>query len=224
VTLRPALAAIAVLAWGAATPPGEAQVFGKKSAYPDGEEVVVAGRVVDPSGQGVADLEVELRASRESFSVKKMRRVDQNAVTVSARTDANGDYRIVWPWHHYYNRFVVQTLIPVRISDHMVQDHVVGEVDITDFIGNGSPVRAQVTLSDPALVQRVRDFEAALDSVDERRIYGDHGLPEQVDSYEYPQHAEETWWYFAQGTVFRFHDGGLVEIENFDPVAEEPGG
>lgn len=217
-------AVVAILACALAAPASDAQVFGKKKTpYADGVEIEITGRVTDPSGRGVPDLAVEIRASRESFSVKKMRRVDENAVALRATTDANGDYRIVWPWHHYYNRFILQALIPVRLPNDMVQDHVVGEVDITDFIGNGSPVRAQLTLSDPDLVQRVRDFEAEVDTLDERRIYGQHGLPEKVDSYEYPEHVEESWWYFAQGTMFRFENGGLVEVENFAPVSEEPG-
>jgi hypothetical protein len=216
----------ALLACALAAPASDAQVFGKKkSPYASGEEIEIVGRVTDPGGRGVPDLLVDIRASRESFSVRKMRRIDENAVTLRARTDTNGDYRIVWPWHDYYNQFLIQALIPVRLPDNMVQDHVVGEVDITGFIGNGSPVRAQVTLSDPDLVQKVRDFEAGVETVDHRRIYGERGLPEKVDSYEYPEHAEESWWYFGQGTVFRFEDGRLVEVENFDPVVgEEPGG
>jgi hypothetical protein len=221
----PALGVLAALLLGTALADAAAgQVFGqKKRTYADGEEVVVTGKVTDPGGRPVPDLPVEIRASRESFSMKKMRKVEENPVTVRTRTDANGDYRLVWPWHHYYNRFLVQALIPVRLPNNMVQDRVVGEVDITGFIGNGSPVRAQLALSDPALVQRVRDFEAGVDTADERRVYGERGLPEKVETYEYPEHDEQSWWYFAQGTVYRFEDGSLAEIENFDPVTGTDG-
>ncbi|HVS13089.1 MAG TPA: carboxypeptidase-like regulatory domain-containing protein [Thermoanaerobaculia bacterium] len=215
----PPVVALAALLLGAVLADASAaQGLGKKKPYADGEEVIITGKVTDPGGNPVPDLPVEIRASRESFSVRKMRKVEENPVTVRTRTDANGDYRIVWTWHHYYNRFLVQALIPVRLPDHMVQDTVVGQVDITGFIGNGSPVRAQFPLGNPALVQRVRDFEAAVDTADEHRVYGERGLPEKVESYEYPEHDEQSWWYFAQGTMYRFTDGSLIEIENFDPV------
>jgi hypothetical protein len=218
------LSLIVTLCISTTTSPADAQVFGKKkNPYADGEEVVIVGRVTDPGGNPVPGLPVEIRASRESFNLKKMRRVDENPVTLRTRTDAAGDYRIAWSWHHYYNQFLVQALIPVRLTNNRIQDHVVGETDVTGFIGNGSPVRAQITLSDPALVARVRAFESGVETHDEQRIYGERGLPDKVDDYEHASTQEESWWYFSQGTVFRFEQGRLIEIENFDPVAAGPG-
>ena len=52
------------------------------------------------------------------------------------------------------------------------------------------------------------------DSDDERRIYQQMGKPDRVEE----RGAERSWWYFADGRMFRFDDGELVETRAFDPV------
>jgi hypothetical protein len=39
-----------------------------------------------------------------------------------------------------------------------------------------------------------------------------------VQTLEYPDYDEVTWWYFEQGKAYRFREGELQQVVNFDPV------
>ncbi len=85
----------------------------------------------------------------------------------------------------------------------------------------GSPVVSAIVIRNRGFVDRLRDFIASVRTADQRRVYEEMGVPDDVKRVEYAglrQEAEVSWWYFAAGKVYRFRAGQLDQVERFDPV------
>jgi hypothetical protein len=102
---RPAPALLGTLACLALLLASSAAPAAARSRYEQGDRVEVTGLVTDPQGRPLPGVRVILEASRNTFSLREMRRVAQDARRVSAVTDTAGQYRLVWPWDSYFNRF-----------------------------------------------------------------------------------------------------------------------
>jgi hypothetical protein len=208
---------LAVLLAAAALTAGRAA---SAAPYDEGERVQITGLVTDAEGRPVPGVRVVLEATRRSFSVREMHRTDKDPRRVSSLTDGRGEYKLQWPWDDYFNHFVLLTGIDVR---HAREDklEILEREDISERIRAGSPVAAPILVHNRALVDRVHDFVASVQSADERRIYDEMGTPDDVKRVTYAGSArqgEVSWWYFDAGRVFRFHDGRLDQVERFDPV------
>jgi hypothetical protein len=208
---------VGLVAIGLGAGSADAQYFKRKQPHADGTRVTVTGAVTDAEGRPVADLRVQLRASRREMNYKKLRREENNPVVKSATTDAAGQYTIDWTWHRYYNHFVLEALVPVRRPRGKIEQRVLAELDLSQRMGS-TPVVAPLTISDTGFLERLRAFEASIANDAQRRIYEQQGKPDKVDVISAVEHEEETWWYFGTGTLFRFEDDALVEVENFEPI------
>lgn len=195
----------------------QAQLFGKKRAYAQGEIVEVTGQVTDEAGQPVSGVEVRLEGVRRGFSYKKFKRQNFNPATLQVLTDANGEFRIDWQWHDYYNRFKLSAVVGVKLGAE-THVEVLGSADITSRMKQGSPVVASLVLDNADFLYNLRQFESSIQSDDQRRIYGERGRPDKVEITEYPSAREEGWWYFSLGSTYLFRDGRLHEVVNFEPV------
>ena len=85
-------------------------------------------------------------------------------------------------------------------------------------IEQGSPVIAPLTVTDPTFLDTFRSFVAGLDTADEQRVYEAQGRPDKVDTMELPDRVEESWWFFERGKVYRFIDGRLDQVDEFEGI------
>jgi len=204
-----ASAAIAIAATPAAATP-----------YNDNERVQFTGVVSDPAGKPVPGAQVVVEVSRRYLSLRQLRRAEKDARRVGASTNAQGEYSIEWPWDGYFNHFQLLAGVSVR---HGKEEHleVLESEDVTERVLAGSPVVSPIEIHDRGVVDRVRDFVASVRSEDQRRVYEEMGVPEDVKRVSYAGRQQETevsWWYFEAGRVYRFRDGRLDQVERFDPV------
>ncbi len=188
--------------------------------YNDNERLQFTGVVSDPAGRPVPGVQVVVEVSRRYLSLRQLRRADKDVRRVGARSNAQGEYSIEWLWDGYFNHFQLLAGISVR---HGKEDHleVLESEDVTERVLAGSPVVSPIVIHDRGVVDRLRDFVATVRSEDERRVYEEMGVPEDVKRVSYAGRREEievSWWYFEAGKVYRFRDGRLDQVERFDPV------
>lgn len=188
--------------------------------YQAGEHVQFTGIVSDAEGRPLAGVHVAVEASRSYFSLRELRRAEKDTRRVSAVTNGLGEYAIDWPWDGYYNRFEVVAGVPVR-KGRQERLEVLERSSVTERVLAGSPVVSALVIKNRAFVDKLREFVASIASADERRVYEDMGTPDDVKRINYagmPAHSEASWWYFDTGKVYRFRDGRLQQVDNFDPV------
>lgn len=221
-----------------------------RGPYEEGAGIDITGTVTDAQGRPAAGVLVVFEAAREEWSLRDFdlrergwKRVD--AETRQATTDERGRFSIEWPWHDYYNRFVLVAgrLVPEAGGGQRFQE--LARVDLDRRIRQGSPVvtmlaiegaapappparaeassapaavapAASVVVADPGPAP-VLDSPAAR-SEDERRVVAEWGEPERVSTFEGGGSREVTWWYFQLGKAYRFEDGRLVQVAPFTPV------
>jgi len=210
------------------------------SLYRDGEKIEVRGVVTDSEGMPIPDLTVNLEIARYAFDWKKFRKTRHEVNKATTTTDLEGVYAFEWTWYDYYNDFQLIVGLMVRDSDFN-QDvfQTVHRENIAPRVGQGSPVvvdmvvsqspfletqqpiAAQPVESEPLEAQPAdtpRDSVFQYSSGDEERIHNEMGRPDKVQTLEYPDYDEVTWWYFEQGKAYRFREGKLQQVVNFDPV------
>jgi hypothetical protein len=186
--------------------------------YAQGERLQITGIVSDPQGQPIQGVRVVLAGSRNVFSLREFRRVDQNTRPVAATTDAAGSFTIEWPWDSYFNKFELIAGVPVRRAGGKEELQELARVDVTSQILAGSPVVTALTIENRKFIDQLRAFLATVESDDERRIYQEMGKPDRVRAVRYPDYEEASWWYFESGRMYRFRDGKLEQVVPFDPV------
>jgi hypothetical protein len=186
--------------------------------YAQGERIQITGIVSDPQGQPIEGVRVVLAASRNVFSLRELRRVDQDTRRVAATTDAAGSFTLEWPWDSYFNKFELLAGVPVRKAGGREELQELARSDVTSKVLAGSPVVTAVVVENRQFIDRLREFLATVRSDDERRIYQDMGKPDRVQTVRYPDHVEASWWYFESGRMYRFRDGKLEQVVPFDPV------
>ncbi len=191
-------------------------------AYPDGEIILVTGLVTDSHGTPLADVDVALEGTRRELQARKLRFARVNPVRAATRTNEHGEYTIRWRWHHYYNRFRVLAGINDRGPGGVEALVELAEVDLSNRILQGSPAVANVTIVDRTFIDRYRDFIAALDSPDEKQTYEQMGRPNKVETLRFPDREEVSWWYWNQGKTYRFVDGRIDHVVDFDPISGGP--
>jgi hypothetical protein len=188
--------------------------------YNDNEPVKFTGVVSDPAGKPVPGVQVVVEVSRRYLSLRQLRRADKDLRRVGALTNAHGEYSIEWLWDGYFNHFQLLAGVSVR---HGKEEHleVFESEDVTERVLAGSPVVSPIVIRDRGVVDRLRDFLASVQSADQRRVYEEMGVPDDVKRVSYAGRQQETevsWWYFEAGKVYRFRDGRLDQVEHFDPV------
>lgn len=190
--------------------------------YEQGERVQVTGIVADRNGQPLEGIRVSLVASRSYFSVRHFRKTEADDVRrVSTVTNAKGEYTVEWPWDSYFNRFELVSGVMVRKGKEDRVEELARE-DVTRRLLNGSPVVVSPVIENTKFLDSLRQFLTMVRSADERRTYDEMGRPDKVQRLEYPDHVEDSWWYFESGRVYRFRDGRLEQVVPFTPVPSTP--
>jgi hypothetical protein len=213
-------------------------VGAEASLYRDGEKIEVRGVVTDSEGMPIPDLTVNLEIARYAFDWKKFRKTRHDVSKATTTTDLQGVYAFEWTWYDYYNNFQLIVGLMVRDPDFN-QDvfQTVHRQDIATRVGQGSPVVVDMVVSQspfldpqPVVTRAVESEPLESDPVDasetprdsggedEKRIRDEMGRPDKVQTLEYPDYDEVTWWYFEQGKAYRFREGELQQVVNFEPV------
>jgi len=186
--------------------------------YQQGERVQVTGIVTGRDGRPLPGIRVSLEASRSYFSLRQLRKTAADDVRrVSALTNAQGEYTVEWPWDSYFNHFELVSGVPVRKGK---QDRVeeLAREDVTKRLLAGSPVVVSPVIENTKFLDSLNQFLAMVRSADEQRTYEEMGRPDRVQRLQYPDHVEDSWWYFESGRVYRFRDGRLEQVVPFTPV------
>lgn len=187
--------------------------------YEEGERVELTGLVTSSAGDPIEGVQVTLELSRKAFDIRKFRRTTGKVFKVTDRTGVDGEYTIAFPWDDYYNRFDLVAGIMVRgeEGDELVE---LERIDVKDRLERSSPAVAPVVIENYRFIETFRQFLATVDSADETRVYQDHGRPDRVKTGDLGDRQEVSWWYFELGKVYRFVNGELTKVEDFDPVEE----
>ena len=186
--------------------------------YDSGQRIQVTGIVADSQGQPLANVRVTFEASRTYFSMRQLRRTeDQDVRRVSATTNARGEYTIEWPWDSYFNHFELAAGVAVKGKTGETLQELTRQ-DVTRRVLAGSPAVVAVTIENRQFIDRLREFLASIRTDDQRKVYDEMGKPDRVRNVQYPGYLESSWWYFESGRVYRFRDGRLEQVVPFDPV------
>ena len=201
---------------GAGTGAGAGAVETRRG-YARGEIVTITGIASDLDYQPVADLEVVLEASRHSFDYLRFRKRRPVVRRVSTTTSADGAFEIRWPWDKGFNRFAL--IFGITVAEPGREGfHVLHREDLSRRIGHGNPVVASVQIKDTSFLDSFLEFRAGLETEAQREVYREAGKPDKVRARVSADGADVDWWYFELGKVYRFRDGELREVENFEPV------
>lgn len=188
-----------------------------RGGYARGQIITITGVATDLSNQGVGELEVVFEASRKSFDYLRLRKRRPVVRKVSTTTTANGAFEIQWPWDKGFNRFALVFGVSV-VEPGGKGFQVLHREDLTGRIAFGSPVVASVQIEDTSFLNSLLEFRASLESEAQREVYREAGKPDKVRVRASATATEVDWWYFELGKVYRFRDGELTEVENFEPV------
>ncbi|HEX5719670.1 MAG TPA: carboxypeptidase-like regulatory domain-containing protein [Thermoanaerobaculia bacterium] len=186
--------------------------------YEQGQRVQVTGIVTGRDGRPLQGIRVSLEASRSYFSLRQLRKTAADDVRrVSALTNATGEYTLEWPWDSYFNHFELVSGVPVRKGRQDRMEELARE-DVTKRLLAGSPVVVSPVIENTKFLDSLNQFLAMVRSADEQRTYEEMGKPDRVKRLQYPDHVEDSWWYFESGRVYRFRDGRLEQVVPFTPV------
>lgn len=189
----------------------------RSSGYERGEIVIIAGVASDLDNQPVAELEVVLEASRHSFDYLRFRKHRPVVRKTTTTTAADGAFEIQWPWDKGFNRFALVFGITVK-EPGGERFHVLHREDLSRRIEHGSPVVSYVQIADTSFLDSFLEFRAGLESETQREVYREAGKPDKVRARDSADGTDVDWWYFELGKVYRFRNGELQEVENFEPV------
>ena len=173
--------------------------------------------MTDASGRALPDLEVVLEATHRSFDIRRLQRAHRDLTRRTTTTNSDGRFQITWHPNEHFNHFELAVGLPVRIPDGE-RFFTLERMQLGKRMEGGDLPAIDVVVADTSFLERYRAFVAALDSADERAVYEQMGIPAKIDRMKLATHEEITWWYFEAGKAFRFHDGALSEVSEFEPV------
>lgn len=203
------------------------------SLYREGEKVELRGVVTDAEGLPLPDMTVQLEIGRYAFDWRKFRKTKSHVHKAATTTDPSGAYAFEWTWYDYYNDFQLTVGMNVRDADLQERFQTLHRESIGPRVALGSPVVVDLIVRDsPFLDTRpspppptdeqtaatTRESASETGSDDERRIREEMGQPDRVQTLEYPDYDEVTWWYFEKGKAYRFREGKLQQVVRFEPV------
>jgi hypothetical protein len=188
-----------------------------------GDHVTISGVVTDGGGRPLSSVRVGLRASRTRFGFRDLWKRRLNPTSVGAITGEDGSFEIDWPWQPGYNRHELVAGVVVGKPAGEEEFRVLARIDLSRRIRHGNPVVATLEIEDTAFLDSFLEFLSTVDSEDERRVYQEMGNPDKVRHEEFSEHGETSWWYFEQGKVYRFRDGEVDSVDQFEPIEPNSG-
>lgn len=177
----------------------------------------VQGRVVDPSGQGVAGSPVRLFKTRRSLDLGRFSSGGQVTEATRTLTDENGYFEIEIPRDRTYDDYFL------RFHDAGSFDRVKymlpDDREITRELRRGSPLILEQTLQYHPQWEEVQDRIRSVGADSPRgRILRSMGIPEREMMGTGPDGPRTEWWYHTRGVVYFFRDGEAAGYRRFEPV------
>lgn len=185
--------------------------------HKQGEKVELTGVVTDGNGTPLPGVKVVLTAARRYFSLRHLKRRDQETRRLTAVTDPRGEYTLEWPWDRAFNHFELGAAMEVNQGGKPTL-HFLRRADISRKIEEKGPVVTALVIQDRGFYDAFNTFLKGLDTDDERHVYDDMGYPDEIKRVEYADRTEVSWWYFESGKMYRFRNGALEQVVPFDPV------
>lgn len=173
--------------------------------------------MTDAAGGALRDLEVVLEASHRAFDIKRLRRIHRNLTRRTATTNDDGRFTLTWHSNEHFNHFELAVGLRVRIPDGE-RFYTLERRSLGRQMEGDARQAIDIVVADTSFLERYRGFLAALDTADERTVYEQMGIPGKIDRMALATHVEITWWYFEAGKAYRFEDGVLSEVSDFEPV------
>ncbi|MGD8375799.1 MAG: hypothetical protein PVF68_06640 [Acidobacteriota bacterium] len=180
----------------------------------------IRGRIVDASGDGVADVAVRFLQARRDFQVLTWEYADQIEQALVARTDEHGFYEATLAPDPEYRFFWLRFYDPETFD--AVRYALPPDLDITDQVRSGRPVIRTVELQDDPRWPEVQAWLERLGPDSPRgKIVRRLGIPDRREQAD----GVESFWYQSASAVYRFRDGQFIGQEAWaGPEAPEAAG
>lgn len=184
-----------------------------------GKRIVVQGRILSSSGEGMAGWPVQLIATQRYLELS--RHTSGGAVSAMARavTDAGGFYSIDVPRDRHYQFWFLRFVDPAQLDT--VKYLPPEDQEITAMVRRGRVAAVETTIRThpdwPELERRIEG--AGGPSTEKGRILRTLGLPEKtVPGAPSGPAAQEEWWYFTKGILYMFRGAEPAGTRRFEPV------
>ena len=185
------------------------------------KRIVVQGRVLLDSGQGLAGWPVIMIATQRYVEFSKYTSGGKVDAVATTRTDRNGYFTFDVPrkrgYHYWFLRFIEPE------SFDSVKYILPDDIEITALARRGRLVEVGKTISyhpDWPEVERLIS-EAGGRHTAKGEILSAIGLPEKRADNSVS--GEEEWWYFTKGIVYMFRDNEPTGLRRFEPVKRPAG-
>ena len=184
------------------------------------KRVVVNGRVLAATGEGMASWPVSLLATQRYVEISTYTSGGKVTEVAATSTDANGYFSFDVPRKRGYHFLFLRLSDPARLD--AVRYLKPADIEITAQVRRGGLATVEATIQNhpdwPEVERRIT--EAGGELTPRGRILRSLGLPEKTAQSEA---GEEEWWYFTRGVVYLFRGPEPVGSRRFDPVVP-PGG
>ncbi|HEY3174309.1 MAG TPA: hypothetical protein VGK94_00965 [Candidatus Polarisedimenticolia bacterium] len=212
----PALAVLAVIATGAA-PRALSPTIARR--------IVVQGRILAPSGDGMAGWPVQVIATQRYLELNRRTSGGATATLARAVTDSGGYYSIDIPRDRHYQFWFLRFVDPALLDT--VEYLPPEDLEITAMVRRGRVAAVETTIRQhpewPEVARRVA--AAGGPATEKGRILRTLGLPEKtVAVAPTGTGAREEWWYFTKGIVYTFRGAEPGLARRFEPVKPPPAG
>ncbi len=187
------------------------------------KEVVIKGKVRDENGNPVAyaDIVVFPKENFLNFIVSlpsKIRGYEKPKLKgiLFSRTDKNGKFELSLEVERWRSNYIIEAGFFAR-KEGKDMFYSLGR-SVVKRLHKKVIAYSEIVIHNRKFFDDFKRFVAELDSSKEKEIYNKYGIPERIDRYFVGKKSEVVWWYFSQGKAFRFRDGELIKVEEFDPV------
>lgn len=184
--------------------------------------VVVQGRVLTETGEGLAGWPIQLIATQRYIELKRFVSGGDMAIVGRAVSDANGYFSIDVPKGRKYQFWFLRLAEAGRLDT--IRYLPPQDIEIT-----ASARRARVATVDAVIRQHPdwpeverRVAQEGGEHTERGRILRTLGLPEKAARNEAT--GEEEWWYFTRGVLYTFSGTGEAGLRRFEPVKPPPEG
>lgn len=179
------------------------------------DPLTVTGTVVDGDGQPLADTTVILEMRRESFSIRSLDQRTGPPLQLTTTSDASGDFRFEIQPDDHYNLFELGVGVEVQRNGRPAYE-ILSRREITDLVAGGGPVSVGIDVPEARFLRWLERWRDGRASVDEDKLFRDLGRPDRLTLDD----GETSWWYFAEGKVYRLRDGDLAQVQHFEPIPD----
>jgi hypothetical protein len=179
------------------------------------KRVVVNGRVLAESGQGMPSWPVSLLATSRYVEISSYTSGGKVTEVAATATDANGYFTFDVARKRGYHFLFLRLSDPARLDT--VKYLKPADIEITAQVRRGGLANVEAIIKThpdwPEVDRRIKDAGGEL--TPRGRILRSIGLPEKIAQSEM---GEEEWWYFTRGVVYLFRGAEAVGSRRFDPV------